>query len=401
MGTSESAERILDSDTHCVEKPDVWTSRLPKAWGDQVMHMSFDRETQRDMWYVGDTVVNKGWPNAFYGTDPSKSKAERRDPPTQADVHPSSYDAKERAKLMDEWGVESAVLYPNGAGFALEPFLRHPDPEVAAAHLSAYNDFLIEEWVDVAPGRFIPMAVVSYWDVPRAVKEIERIADKGFGGIVTTGVPQFHGQPYLSDRHWDPFWGAAEEAGLPYAFHVANGDVTPFMSDEQLALEDFNITETRVSFDMYLANAAQCGDLLLSSVLARFPKLKFIVSESGAGWVPFLLEAADERFKRQNIRLPEFGGMLPSELFRRQIFVNTFFEHISQWHIDNIGERNIMFQTDIPHPPAWYHSGSTDFENDAVNFTVGSLDPENRHRVLWANGAELYEECLTKQGTTI
>jgi uncharacterized protein len=394
-------ERILDSDTHCVEKPDVWTSRLPKAWGDQVMHMGFDEKTQREMWYVGDVSVNHGWPNAFYGTDPGGAKDVRRNPPTMARVHPSCYDAKARAKVMDEWGVEVAVLYPNGAGFALEPFLNHNDPEIAAAHLSAYNDFLLEEWCAAMPGRFIPMAVVSYWDVPRAVKEIERIAGKGFGGIVTTGVPQLHGQPYLRDRHWDRFWAAAQEAGLPFAFHVANGDPTPFQAEELVSQEDVNVTETRVSFDMYVDNAIQTMDLLMSGVLHRYPRLKFIISESGLGWVPFMLEAADERFKRQKVRLPEFGDMLPSQFFFRQIFVNTFFEHLTDWHIEHCGRNNIMFQTDIPHPPAWYSGGSTDFENDAVNFTAGNLNPQDRHRVLWQNGADLYADCLKAQGVDI
>jgi len=165
--------------------------------------------------------------------------------------------------------------------------------------------------------------------------------------------------------------------------------------------EDVNVTETRVSFDMYVDNAIQCMDILMSGVLHRFPDLKFIVSESGLGWVPFMLEASDERFKRQHVRLPEFGGMLPSEFYFRQVFVNTFFEHLTDWHIEHCGKKNIMFQTDIPHPPAWYGGGSTDFKNDALEFTAGSLSPEDRQRVLWQNGADLYADCLAAQGVKI
>ena len=398
-------ERILDSDTHCIETPDVWTSRLPKAWGDQVMHMRYDKELKRDMWYVGNEAVNKGWRNASYGTT-AKTRAERRDPATVDDVHPLCFDPKERIKVMDEWGIESAVLYPNGSGFALQPFLNLGQSEIAQAHLSAYNDFLLEEWVNPFPGRFIPMAVVSYWDIPGAVNEIERIADKGFGGIVTTGAPQVHGQPYLRDRSWDPYWAAAEAAGLPFAFHVANGDPEVHTASDLLALEPVDVSEARIQIDICLDNAMQCTDLLLSGILARFPKLKFVISESGVGWVPFMLEGVDERFKRQNVRLPEFCGLLPSELFHRQVYVNTFFEHVEEWHVEKIGANNIMFQTDIPHPTGWYSSHTNEsaignFKDDALEVTAGALGPESRHRVLWQNGADLYKDCLEKQNVTV
>jgi hypothetical protein len=47
---------------------------------------------------------------------------------------------------------------------------------ISAAHGSAYNNFLLEEWAEAAPGRFVAVATVSYWDLPRTVREIERVA---------------------------------------------------------------------------------------------------------------------------------------------------------------------------------------------------------------------------------
>src|ERR1700722_2449781 len=130
---SEETERVFDSDTHCIEKPDTWTSRLPKAWGDDVMHLVYDPVQEAEIWRIGDKQVAKGWANAFYGNK-GKTKNERRYPATQADVHPACYEPTERIKLMDRWGVETAVLYPNATGFSLDPFLEHPDQEVSAAH---------------------------------------------------------------------------------------------------------------------------------------------------------------------------------------------------------------------------------------------------------------------------
>jgi predicted TIM-barrel fold metal-dependent hydrolase len=294
---SETTHRILDSDTHVIEKRDTWTSRLPKEWGDQVMHMVYDEGEQREVWKVGDEIVARGWANAFYGTT-GESHEDRRYPRTQEDVHPSCYDAHERAKLMDSWGVTAAALYPNATGFSLEPFLTHPEPEIANAHISAYNDFLLEEWVAEEPGRFVPMACVAYWNLDAAVAEIERIAGKGFGGVVTTGAPQLHDQPYLREPHWDRLWTAAQAAELPIAFHVGNGDP----GSHKRPGEDYETMETRISTAIYLDNAMQMTDLLLSGILARFPKLDFVISESGMGWVPFVLASLDQRFKREKCR---------------------------------------------------------------------------------------------------
>ena len=389
-----TTEQIIDSDTHVVEKPDTWTSRLPSSWGDQVMHMVHDSDRGLDIWKIGDQQVAFGWPNAYYQADCPTPK-EKRYPPTQEQVHPACYDAASRVEVMDRWGVESMVLFPNSTGFSLEPFLTHPDPEIGFAHISAYNDFLIEEWVDAAPGRFIPMAAIAYWDVPRAVKEIERIATMGFGGVVTTGAPHLHDQPFLRDPHWDPLWAACQEAGLPIAFHVGNGDTSAHLPEELTSQESNDILETRVSTSIYLDNARQTTELLLSGILVRFPELQFIISESGIGWVPFVLENCDHRFTKQ--RFTELGGMLPSELFRRQVSVNFFFERLTDWHVERIGAERILIQTDLPHPTGFYWGGSDDFVNDALEPAVGALDAETRRKVLWENGARLFAQAFEQQ----
>jgi predicted TIM-barrel fold metal-dependent hydrolase len=393
--------RIIDSDTHVIEKRDTWESRLPRAWGDNVMHMVYDERRGMDIWVIGDRQVAFGWPQAHYGARYDSPKL-RRYPQTQEFVHPACYDAGERVKVMDRWGIESAVLFPNSTGFSLERYMARPDPEIAVAHVSAYNDFLVEEWVSAAPGRFIPMATIPFWNLERAVREVERIADKGFGGVTTTGAPQIHGQPYMSDRHWDPLWSVLQDAGLAVAFHIGNADPGALeMPMELRSQEPDEVMEARETTRMYMSSASQTVDLLLSGVLPRFPGLRFLISESGLGWVPFVLENCDHRFKNQGFDLSYFGGMLPSELFRRQISVNCFFERVTQWHLDRIGIDNIMFETDLPHPAGFYFTGSDDFQNDGLEPVLGQLTPEQRHQILWKNPARMFAKALEQQGVNL
>ena len=45
-----------------------------------------------------------------------------------------------------------------------------------------------------------------------------------------------------------------------------------------------------------------CVDWLMSGILERHPAMKVILSEGGAGWLPYILERADKAFHDQRIR---------------------------------------------------------------------------------------------------
>ncbi len=403
--SGETSHGIIDTDTHIMEMPDLWTSRLPKKWGDQVLHVEWNDAKQRDMWYMEGTPLAATWGMASYGWRSTEDSRDEDDldvlsagPATQSQADPATYDIAQRVQLMDKWGVAMQVLYPNIAGFDWKPFVSHSSPEIAAAHISAYNDYQLE-WVAAAPGRFIPMLVIPYWDVPRSVAEIERLAPMGFGGVVSSGAPQQHGQPYLMDRHWDPLWAACQDAGLSVSFHVASGDVTAAIDAGRLQLEGPLLNEARAPLQLHLENAKQITELLTSGVLARFPALHFVSVESGIGWVPFVLESLDRRFMSTAMWRfhPEFGDMLPSEFFRRQVSVNFWMERLNDLYIERIGLDSLLFETDFPHRTGVY------FENfdDVLEMTFGNLPDEVRHTILWENPARLFRPALEAQGVAV
>ena len=374
---------IIDTDTHVTEPPDLWTNRLPVAWGDRRMHVEWNDLMGADVWMIGDTVVTKAWGGAMWGWDEPFPSA----PPRQADAHPATYDLTARLEAMDASGIRAAVLYPNIAGLAFDPFCTLPDQEIAAAHVSAYNDYQLE-WIAPAPERFVPMAAVPYWDVPRAVAEIERTAALGFKGIVTTGAPHKHAQPYLGDHHWDPMWSACRDAGMSVSFHAANGDISESIAVERIMIDGPAVTFTRAATGAFLDNGQQVTDLLLCGVLPRFPDLKFVSVESGLGWIPFVLESCDYHFKKSRVdkEKPEFGDMLPTDLFRRQVYVNYWFERLEPWHVETIGADNILFETDFPHPTCLYG----DEVRDALGNGLNKMPQDVQDKILWKNAASLY-----------
>jgi hypothetical protein len=100
-----------------------------------------------------------------------------------------------------------------------------------------------------------------------------------------------------------------------------------------------------------LMNGQITSDLLLCGVLAGFLELKFVIVESGIGRFSFGLETCDYTFEQEQVwkEHPEFADLLPSDLLRRQVYVNYWFEELQQSHLDGVGADNILFETEFPH----------------------------------------------------
>src|SRR5665213_2270102 len=244
-----SSPTIIDTDSHVIEPSDLWTSRLPKSWGDDVMHVRWSDTLDAEAWFIGETEISPAWVMCTY-------KAERDFPVsarTKAEVHPANYEVAERVKLMDRSGVRAAVLYPNIAGLGIDPFVKSPDLAVSVAHVKAYNDFVLE-FSGEAPGRFIPMACIPYWSLDLALKEVERAAGLGHSGLVMTGAPHLHGQPRLLSPHWNPLWEVCQAAGLSGRFHASNGGQTDKLDPELMEVEGVPAWVARETTNQFLYN---------------------------------------------------------------------------------------------------------------------------------------------------
>src|SRR5262249_2000547 len=159
------------------------------------------------------------------------------------------------------------------------------------------NDWILS-WPEQEPGRFIPLAVIPYWDLEGSIREIERCAELGAKGIVMTGKPQAHGCPILADRSWDDLWAAAQSNEQCVSFHIGPGGGNGEDMDIHKRMEILGPGQVSNFFNAYLFldNAKSAVDLLCSQVLERYPELMFSIVETGIGWAPFVLEALDEYY---------------------------------------------------------------------------------------------------------
>ena len=108
--------------------------------------------------------------------------------------------------------------------------------------------------------------------------------------------------------------------------------------------------------------------------------------ESGIGWVPFLLEAMDYQFEETVPTEREGLSMKPSEYFRRQIFASFWFESFGpRATIEAIGEDNVMFETDFPHPTCLYPKAQ-----EHITEVLTDLDEGIREKVLRTTAERIY-----------
>jgi predicted TIM-barrel fold metal-dependent hydrolase len=92
-------------------------------------------------------------------------------------------------------------------------------------------------------------------------------------------------------------------------------------------------------------------DYLFSGVLVRHPDLRLAYSEGQIGWIPYILERADDVWQEHRA----WGGVRdivpepPSTYWFRQIFGCFFRDRHGLESLHRIGEDNVTFETDYPH----------------------------------------------------
>ena len=252
--------------------------------------------------------------------------------------------------------------------------------------MRAYNDFLVD-WCSVDPNRLVPVAAMPFWDVNECVKEAERCVAKGHKAILADS------QPEPVNVHWDPFWAAVQDAGVPIRFHIGGGDLSELFLDPNGIGVWTNFG--RVSSMLFMANVNCIADLIFGGICHRFPKLKFVSVERSVGWLQPYLEAADWQFVNSETRKehPEYD-LLPSESFERQIYGCFWFESEGIRNaLAGLGD-NIMWKTDFPHPTCQHpglEGGASQHPSDYAEKSFEGVPEETLEKVLYSTAARLYQ----------
>lgn len=339
---------IIDSDAHVNEPPDLWQDRVPEKWKARAPKVleteagdvwSFDEG--REKWPVGLTATAG---LSFFQFSPMVKGGYR-------DMRPASFETGARLKEMDADGIYAQILYPSvtlrGANIYSE------EPQLQLACVRAYNDWLLEFCHD-SEGRLIPQAIIPTAGIDHAINELEASMKAGHRGVVISAFPNGSLDPMDED---DRFWEIAQEANLPVAIHI--GSFMPSMAaaqGKQGANPSAQWTGLRfVGKAAWVKAGGQTlnvvCDVLFSGVFQKFPKLKIVLVEANIGWIPTLLEQADDMYRRYRWytgAVDEMVGM-PSDVFHRQFYATFMLDTVGVELRHRMNLEHIMWSTDYPH----------------------------------------------------
>lgn len=281
-------------------------------------------------------------------------------------------DPELRIKDQDRDGVQAEVLYG-----ILGAAQRLQDPEAEIEMMRIYNDWLAG-FCSTHPERFAGLAAIPSHNIAAAASEINRVAERGIVRGIEISVrydlkPLFH-------PDWNPVWDSANAAKLPVHFHTI-GTQRPDWSEFEPLQQRQAFAVHLTGFQMAMSKIVM--EILYGGVLEAFPNLKIVIGESGIGWIPYVLEHMDleweEQFKDLGLK------MKPSEYWLRQCFATYQSDKVGTRLLDLLGEDNVMWGSDFPHPDGVWPDSQAFIEKE-----LGHIPEQLRRKVICGNAANLY-----------
>ena len=180
-----------------------------------------------------------------------------------------------RERHLDAYDVTLGIVEPDEAA----AFSIIPNAQLAARLCSAYNDWLLERWLEEEP-RLRGMLVVPAQYPEAAAQEIRRLGGRDeFVGVFLPGAARI---PY-GNPTYDPLWAAANELGLPVAVHTHYEGVGIAPPITAAGMPDFYAEyHTLCGSGMY----GHFVSILCHGIFERFPDTRVAMVEGGL--VPFV-----------------------------------------------------------------------------------------------------------------
>ena len=117
------------------------------------------------------------------------------------------------------------------------------------------------------------------------------------------------------------------------------------------------------------------AEFIFNGVFERFPGLTIVGGEVGAGWVPFLKQELDDRYRRNRYWCEVNLEHAAERVLRRNCKVGFVSDHFGVQNCDAVGVENMMWCSDFPHHITdWPHS------QYLINSMAQGIDPARSAR---------------------
>lgn len=386
MTHATDAALLVDADSHVLEPPDLWSRYVEPRFRDRAVRV-VRADAGHDVLLVDGKpakLTTREMLGDFGGMGRTlDEQANAALSGRYADNAPAAAtDPRARIAQLDREGVAATVLYPS---LGLQWPAETTDAAYVHANLVAYDRWL-EDFCADSDGRLVAVAHLALGDPHDAAKELRRaVANGARGGVL---LPYAHdGKPHGHPDH-DPLFAAACDLGVPLGIHTGVDPVTRDLYRRYDGLTWPDAIPQGIWFlQLMFSQAVQqaFSTFFLHGTFDRFPDLKLVVLEAGAGWLGFWMDRMDAMFAGA-LRLTMPLRDLPSTYVRRNVWISADpDERALAAIIPYVGADRFVWASDYP------HSDHTGGYIEHVHALARLLpDEPERRALLGANAAALY-----------
>jgi predicted TIM-barrel fold metal-dependent hydrolase len=368
---------LISVDDHIAEPATMFDAHVPARYRDRAPRVVRDANGSEQWWYgdvrgrnLGLNAV-AGKPPEYYNIDASRYE----------EMRPGCFDVHERVRDMSAGGQLAGLNFPNWTGFSGQVLSQGPDRDVNLVMIQAYNDWHVDEWCAAYPDRFIPCGIIPLFDADAAAAEVRRLAAKGCHAITFSENPDALGMPSIHSRYWDPVFAACCEVGTVLCCHVGSSSRAVHTSADAPASVAISLSSAASIFTMV--------DLIWCDAFARFPELRFSLTEGDVGWIPYFLWRSEHVSDRhhgwtQHQFPPGVDG--PSDVFRRNILCCFISDPIGLRMLDQFNLDNLCWESDYPHSDGLWPRAP-----EVVSELMAALDDDVVDRITHRNAMRHFQ----------
>ncbi|HEV8718875.1 MAG TPA: amidohydrolase family protein [Candidatus Binatia bacterium] len=374
---------VVDADGHVLEPGDMYPHYIDPQYRDRALRIAVDEKGYENL-----IIDNKPYQNpsmrgnlgAIGGIGMDREKLFTRGMITYAEGSPpGGYDPKARLKVMDDEGIDMAVLYPT-LGIFWEGSVQ--DPKLATAYTRAYNRWIVD-FCRENPKRLYAIAHISLLDPDGAVEETLHARKEGCVGVYLSPDLAARQERRFDDPVFIRFWETVQELEMPVAFHVVVREQQTF--HEWTRRLDGKPGPMGLFGHAFLAIdvIAAFTSMLSLGMFEKYPRLKCAVLEAGATWIGAWLDRLDYKSEVTEFLTPI--KLKPSEYFYRQCVISADpDETMTAQMVERIGADYFIWASDYPHIDASFGVVKEMKER------LASLPLADQRKVLGENAVRFY-----------
>ncbi len=345
----KSKHRVIDADAHCDAPYEMWGEYLPPHLRELAPRIEHGEEHD---WIL---FEGKKRPVRMIGNQAGRTGQDFKMFGRRSEMRPV-WRPEVRLADMDRDGMDAAVLFGGGPLGAM-------NVDLYIASFEAYNRWLWD-FCEADRRRLIPVAYVPMRDVEETIRFVRVVAKMGFR---TVNIPAFPmakdaisssievralnraqsaaltgdpgGDRSYADPEFDALWETIQDLDMTVTMHL--GGRVPRFGEKKYFLADMPMSK--------VAMIEPISIFIFNAIFQRFPKLRLVQVESGAGWMAWLAEYLDRTWEKQRYWTDSPLTEPPSFFMERQVYTSFINDRTAVLNRDLPGAANIMWSSDYPH----------------------------------------------------